>query len=353
MISQSLHADTVLPQRMLIAGGMGGTNVGESLLRAAVSLGIHAELVNTRDAYTGNRIWRWLNWYLRDKRPANQREFEQKLLRACDSHKPEVLLTTGLAPLSKPVLAQIRQRGTRCINYLTDDPWNPAHRAGWFLQALPLYDLVCTPRKAMIEDLRSVGCQHIRYVPFAYDESLFFAPAAADVAAANAVPASDVMFAGGADPDRVPYMRALIDAGFDLALYGDYWTRHPAVSAIARGIADVATVRVAIVKAKVSLCLVRRANRDGNCMRTFEVPAVGGCMLVEDTAEHREIFGEEGINVLYFNDLASMIDKTRQLCSDDTLRQRLAGNCHRLMQTGGHTYRDRLLSMLHPAGAML
>ena len=76
-------------------------------------------------------------------------------------------------------------------------------------------------------------------------------------------------------------------------------------------------------------------------------------MLVEDTAEHREIFGEEGINVLYFNDLASMIDKTRQLCSDDTLRQRLAGNCHRLMQTGGHTYRDRLLSMLHPAGAML
>ncbi|MES2604939.1 MAG: glycosyltransferase [Pseudomonadota bacterium] len=337
-----------LPRKLLVAGGMGGTNVGESLQRAATRLGIHTVQLNTRDAYAGSRLWQLINWHLRGKRPVNQHGFEQKLLQACREERPDVLLTTGLAPLSASVLKQIGALGVRRINFLTDDPWNPAHRAEWFLAALPQYDLVCTPRRAMEDDLQALGCRQIRYVPFGYDEELFFAPSPADIAAATTVPAADVSFAGGADPDRVPYMQALLDAGFTLALYGDYWRRHAATRHIARGIADVATVRVVVAKAKVSLCLVRRANRDGNCMRTFEVPAIGGCMLLEDTAEHREIFGAEGINVLYFADQASMIEQTRRLCNDAALRQRLAANAHQLMMTGGHTYRDRLISMLLP-----
>ena len=71
-------------------------------------------------------------------------------------------------------------------------------------------------------------------------------------------------------------------------------------------------------------------------------------MLLEETAEHREIFGEDGVNVLYFSDQASMVRQTHRLCGDAALRRRLADNAHRLMLTGGHTYRDRLLSMLSP-----
>jgi spore maturation protein CgeB len=336
------------PHRLLVAGAGGGTNVGGSLHAAALGLGIHSELLEIAGAYTGPFLWRVINKYLRDKRPANQTGFEQKLLQACNESRPDVLLTTGLAPLSVPVLQQIGAMGIKRINYLTDDPWNPAHRANWFLAALPCYDLVCSPRRILAVELYALGCRRVRYVPFGFDETLFFAPTPAELAAAAGGPAADVVFAGGADYDRVPYMQALIEAGFDLALYGGYWHRYAATRRIARGLADVATLRVAIARAKVSLCLVRRSNRDGNCMRTFEVPAVGGCMLLEDTAEHREIFGEDGINVLYFSDQASMIGQTRRLCGDEALRRQLAANAHRLMLTGGHTYRDRLLSMLSP-----
>jgi hypothetical protein len=37
---------------------------------------------------------------------------------------------------------------------------------------------------------------------------------------------SDVVFVRGCDADRIPLIRALIDAKFDVALLGGYWGRH-------------------------------------------------------------------------------------------------------------------------------
>ena len=98
---------------------------------------------------------------------------------------------------------------------------------------------------------------------------------------------------GGADRDRVPFIAALGAAGFSIALYGDHWDRFPETKPYDRGYADPQTLRQATAAAKIALCLVRRANRDGHVMRSFEIPAIGACMLVEDTEEHREIFGPD------------------------------------------------------------
>jgi len=111
---------------------------------------------------------------------------------------------------------------------------------------------------------------------------------------------------------------------------------------VTRGVADLDTLRAAIQGAKVALCLVRRANRDGHVMRTFEVPAVGACMVTEDTSEHREIFGDDGRNVVYFKTIPEMVERCRWLLTrpDEILRLRTAA--HRLIVDGGNTYRDRL-----------
>jgi spore maturation protein CgeB len=297
--------------------------------------------MDSRAAYEAPAWLRAINWRLLGRRPVHLHAFGREVLRTCEEFKPHVLITTGLAPVSRAVLEKISELGIRRLNFLTDDPWNPAHRAQWFMHALPVYDIVYSPRRAMLADLEHVGCRQVRFLPFGYDEDLFFSPSKETVS-----PGTDVVFAGGADADRVPYMAAFIEHGFDLALYGEYWHRQPATRAVAKGQADVETLRKAIASAKVALCLVRRANRDGSCMRTFEVPAVGACMLTEDTPEHHEIFGDEGEAVLYFDDLASMLEKARKLCNDEVLRIRLAENAHRLITTGGHTYRHRLAAML-------
>jgi spore maturation protein CgeB len=161
----------------------------------------------------------------------------------------------------------------------------------------------------------------------------------------------DVVFAGGADRDRIPYITALIRAGFHVSLYGGYWERYSETKAYTRGHADPQTLRKTIGGAKVALCLVRRANRDGHCMRTFEVPAIGACMLTEDTEEHREIFGADGKAIIYFRSISEMIERLRWLLDHDEERQRLAQAAHRLIVNGQHTYKDRLLAMLSLAGS--
>ena len=99
----------------------------------------------------------------------------------------------------------------------------------------------------------------------------------------------------------------------------------------------------------MALCLVRRANRDGLAMRSFEVPAIGACMLVEDTEEHREIFGPADRAVAYFHSVDDMVQRARRLLDDPGQRAHLASEAHRLIVQGRHTYRDRLRSMLERA----
>ena len=46
------------------------------------------------------------------------------------------------------MLGAIGRLGIERINFLTDDPWNPAHHAPWFMKALPEYDEVFTGSEA-------------------------------------------------------------------------------------------------------------------------------------------------------------------------------------------------------------
>jgi spore maturation protein CgeB len=330
--------------RLLIVGGSGGTNVGDSLNRATVSLSLSSKFCDYKLAYESPALIQKINWYLRNKYPSRLQPFSQIVSQACREFQPNYLLTTGLAPLNYQALQDIGRLGIKRLNFLTDDPFNPAHQSAWFLKALTAYDVVFSPRRANLAELMQRGCRMVEYLPFGYDPDLFYAET--DAQLKGDAPISDVIFAGGADRDRIPYINVLIQAGLHVNLYGSYWERYPQTRPYTKGQADVTTLRQAISTAKIGLCLVRHANRDGHCMRTFEVPAIGTCMLTEDTPEHRDIFGAEGAAVVYFSTLTEMVEKARWLLQHEAERQRLAQSAHHLITQGGHTYRDRLKTML-------
>jgi len=304
--------------------------------------------MDVQEACAGSRWLVSLNWWLRGRRPTRLQEFSERVVQACRGTRTDWLLSTGLAPVDAPALTAIGRLGVRRLNYLTDDPWNPAHRAPWFLEALPQYDGVFSPRRSNLEDLRRLGCASAVHLPFAYSPSLHF-PEPPITPEEQGRFETDVVFAGGADRDRVPYIAALIRAGFRVGLYGGYWERWRQTRKHTRRLADPRMVRKAVGGARIALCLVRRANRDGHSMRTFEIPAIGGCMLTEDTAEHREIFGEEGRAVVYFRSVDEMVQKARWLLERDEERRRLAAAAHALVVNGRNTYQDRLETMLELA----
>jgi hypothetical protein len=330
--------------RLLLAGNPASVHVGAHLYEGAQVLGVPVRLCDARQAFDASRWLVRLHWSLLGHRPAQLRTFSQAVVQACRDFRPAWLLSVGLAPIDKKSLIAIRGLGVKRLNYLTDDPWNPGHRAAWFLDALPHYDHVFSPRQSNPEILRAHGCREVSYLPFAYAPSQHYGERAQPEEETRL--ASEVIFVGGADRDRLPLVGALIAAGLRVALYGGYWDRYPETRASNRGHADPQTIRKATGAAKIALCLVRRANRDGHVMRSFEIPAIGACMLVEDTPEHHDIFGPDGEAVVYFRSVPEMIDRARCLLDSPAERQRLATSAHARIAAGCHTYRDRLAAML-------
>jgi spore maturation protein CgeB len=328
--------------KLLIVGFKQTGHMGGYLAAAARRLGIDCDIADSATAYSSSSIARSFYWHFRGKRPARLRSFGIKVVDTCIATARDVVLTTGSAPLDRPQIERLRQLGIKVINYSTDDPWNPAHQADWFLSALSAYDAVFTPRRANLDDFLRCGVRTIYYLPFAYDPGVH--RPWPDDAPPDA--SSDVLFVGGCDGDRFPLISSLIDEGLHVALFGGYWDRYSKTRPYWRGIADQDVIRSASAAARVCLCLVRRANRDGNTMRSFEAAAIGGCLLVEDTADHRELFGPDDHAVRYFKTNVEMLQEAKLLLADEGARRRLSVGLRERFSAGRHTYADRLSSML-------
>jgi len=329
---------------LLIVGFEGLTHVGASFARAAGQLGLPHVFIDASRAFAAPRLLRVAAWHVAGHRPPKLRGFSDEVVAACTRSRPRWLLSTGLAPIDAAALDKIGRLGVERVNFLTDDPWNPGARANWFFDALKHYDRVFSPRRANLADLARHGCT-VSYLPFGFDPELSFRekPSRADEWEQFA---SDVAFVGGADRDRVPYIQHLLRAGVRVGLYGPYWDRFPETRKASRGHADLQTVRKATTVSKISLCLVRRANRDGHVMRSLEIAAMGGCMLAEETDEHRALFGPDGQRVAYFRAIPEMLEQVQRLLVSPEERRRLASAACRYIQEGQNTYADRLRAML-------
>lgn len=338
-----------LINKLLIVGNPEEHHVGAHFLAAARQLGLNATLLDVREAHSRNV---WVNRFFHrvlNRRPAHLNRFSQKLIELCRESKPELLLVTGISAPHASALKGIGGMGIHRANYLTDDPWNRANGAGFFWQALREYDTVWSPRRANLEDLRQHGCKQTGYLPFGYNPELHF-PESPKTPAERERFSCDVVIVGGADADRIPMALALARAGFKLNLYGDYWEQHPELRRFCKGFVHDRELRMAVKGARVNVCMVRKANRDGNSMRSLELPAMGACMAVEDTLEHRELFGEDGDCVEYYKSLEDLIAKVKSLCAQPERAEALVNRAYqRICQDGRHTYKDRLGRMLNGA----
>jgi spore maturation protein CgeB len=332
--------------RLLIIGFNQDGHMGAYLASAATQLGLDYHIMDANEAEAGSRLAQRFHWHMRGKRPGRLHKFGAQVLDACEKIRYDLIVTTGRTPLDRSHIEGLRALGARVVNYSTDDPWNPTLRAPWFLAAIPSYDVIFTPRRANLDDFVRSGVRAIHYLPFAYDPQVH--RPWADEASAGV--SSDLLFVGGCDGDRLPLIGALIDGGLNLALFGGYWNRHLKTRPFWRGLADQDTIRLASASARISLCLVRRANRDGNVMRSFEAAAIGGCILAEDTPDHRELYGPEDVAARYFRTPPELVQQARRLASDEEARRRLSSRLHDRMASGGNTYADRLAAMVRLSG---
>jgi hypothetical protein len=261
--------------------------------------------------------------------------------------QPDVILICKGAFLVPTTLARVKhETGAVLANYATDDPFNRRVSTRNLVDAIPLYDLyACTKREIMV-DVVKAGCANVRYVPFAYKPSVHY-PEPPMTAEEHRQFDADVVFIGGCDADRVPFFKVLVKAmpDLNLALYGSFWNRVPRLRRYWRGFAMGRNFRLALGGAKIALNLVRRANRDGHVMRSFEIPACGAFMLAERTREHLELFGDSGA-AAYFASPEELVKQVDYYLACDQERDGIARNGHARVRSEAHSYYDRVLAIL-------
>jgi hypothetical protein len=337
---------------LLIVGQPEEYHVGAHFLAAAEELGLQATLVDAREAHSRNI---WVNRLFHralNHRPAYLNRFSQKLVALCRETKPELLLVTGISAPHAQALEEIGKMGIQRANFLTDDPWNPSNGAGFLWPALREYEIVWSPRRANLEDLRRHGCRRVEYLPFGYNPAIHF-PESPVTDLEKKQFTCDVVFVGAADADRLPVARALVRTGLNVHLYGSYWDRDRELRPHWHGLVHGREQRLAVGGAKVNLCLGRKANRDGHAMRSFELPAMGACLVAEDTPEHRDLFGDAGDCVEYYLTINDMVNQIKDLCAQPERTLRLSARLRELIRIKHrHTYGDRLKVILAGATAV-
>lgn len=76
-------------------------------------------------------------------------------------------------------------------------------------------------------------------------------------------------------------------------------------------------------------------------IRSFEIAAIVGCMLAEDTEEHPQIFDGDETCAVYFRNAR----RSCEVIVNPERRRSLAFALREGISNGMHTYRDRLLSI--------
>ena len=332
--------------RVFIVGNPGIEHVGSHFFRAAVRMGIEARLIDHGRSWGTSRWWNRLSYHFLGKRPTRLRAFDAELAAAVREFRSRVVIVTGISAPDAATVRAIRESGVVVVNYLTDDPWNPANGARFFWPAVVEYDVVYSPRRANMEDLRRLGCRRVEYLQFAYNPELHFPALLPEARAGHERYAADVTIVGGADEERIALARRIAGEGLSLRLFGGYWDRCPDLRRHYGGFVHGPELRMAVSGATVNLCMGRRANRDGHAMRSLELPAMGACMVVEDTEEHRELFGDDGECVEYYGDTAQLVRKVRRLCGDKASARRLGDAVLTRIRDSGNTYADRLQRIL-------
>lgn len=328
-------------RRILILGVNSIGHVGYFLHRACQDLALESTIIDTTKAMGKHRWLQRAAWRLAHY-PLRITEFSRLVQDIAEEVKPNAIITTGITPISSSCLNSLRKKGIYLCNYSTDDPWNNAHKSHTFLKTIPLYHEIFSTRRAALADFRKYGAKSAQWLPFAYSPKDHYP----DYSESNNLAGRSIVLIGGGDIDRVNIVSSLIDADLPVRLWGGYWDRHPTTKLLSQGMATFEQMRRLLSTTNCALTLVRRANRDGHAMRSFEVAAMAAPALAEDTQEHRDLYGSEGEHVLYFKSVSALTTKAKWMLDNPRECRAMGSRLNMKFQSSHHTYADRVLTML-------
>jgi len=229
--------------------------------------------------------------------------------------------------ISPSTIVALKKIGGVVANYNQDNPY--VARDGWryrlFLKALPVYDLIATPRSSSAQAARNAGARRVLEVRFAADEMVHRPIALTEEDRARF--SAPVVFVGTWMPERGPFMLRLVERGVPLRIYGARWNKAREYEKlrphIVLGNLEGDDYVKAIRAASIAIGLLSKGNEDLHTTRSFEIPAIGTLFCAEHTTDHLDMY-QDGEEAVFFDGPDECADLCLSLLAQPERIERIA-----------------------------
>lgn len=255
----------------------------------------------------------------------------QELLSVGCSVKPDVIFVWRGTPVWAETLRKLKQRtGATLVSYNNDDCFGQSR--DWrmwkhFKLNIPEYDLHFVYRPVNLEEYQAAGARRVEillpyFIPELHRPVIL---SQQDHARFDC----DVVFVGHYEDDgRVRYVRALVEAGLHVRLFGgSYWNSktlgdlHTYFGPVSLAMGE--DYVKALTGAKMCLAFLSRLNRDTYTRRSFEIPACGALMLSERTTDLTKFY-QEDVEAVFFSTPEELVEKAGWLAKGEVRRKQIA-----------------------------
>ena len=242
------------------------------------------------------------------------------------------------------ILKEIKQKfpHIKFINWSQDDMYAFHNRSFFYKYNLKYYDLVVTQKSYNVLELQKLGAKQVLFQNKAYSKDIHTPKQC------SGKYNHDIVFIGFPENERIKSILFLANNGIKVDIYGypDVWRKnqfsinHKNITIHDQSLYGEEYAE-ALSCAKISLCFLRKINRDLQTSRSIEIPACKGFMLAERTDEHLKLF-EEDKEAVYFSDNDELLKKVQYYLKNAKERENIRENGYKRCISSEYSYDDRV-----------
>lgn len=239
------------------------------------------------------------------------------------------------------------QPQVKIIGYSPDWMVGRHNQSRQFLESLPFYDCYVTTKSYAVDDMKQLGCRDVYYIGNAFQRD-FHRPYNLTADEQKRFHC-DVSFIGAFERERAESIMFLADHGIKVDIWGsqlwrEFCDSHPNLAFRGTELINEDYCK-ALSGSRISLCFLRKVNKDLQTTRSVEIPACGSFMLAERTTEHQEMFREDE-EAVFFSNNEELLEKCRYYLEHEELRRRIAQAGHERCMASDYSYEGRIRMIL-------